>query len=92
MDYLLFSFYLKKLSKMELKFVSKDLLRNLANSLVKFSENIKSYQPIEHYESEMQKLLIKFIDCKQPHLRMFEVFNAGDYEISPSIAAYINKT
>lgn len=45
MDYLLFSFYLKKLSKMDLKFVSKDLLKNLANSLVRFSEGVKSYQP-----------------------------------------------
>lgn len=76
---------------MDLKFVSKQLLKSLANSLVQFNEGIKSYQPIEHYESEMQKLLIKFIDCKQVNLRIFETFNSGDYEVSPSITAYINK-
>jgi hypothetical protein len=51
MNYLLASFYLKKLSSMELKFVSKDLLKNLANRLVSFSEGFKSFQPIEQYES-----------------------------------------
>lgn len=79
MDHLLFSFYLKKLAKMDLRFVSKELLKNLGNGLVRFNEGIKSYQPIEHYESEMQKLLIKFIDCKQPNLKIFEIFSSNDY-------------
>ncbi len=86
MNHLLVSFYLKKLSKMDLRFVSKDLLKNLANCLVNFSGGFKSYQPIEHYECQMQKLLIKFIDHKQSNLRIFEIFNSHDYEISPTIA------
>lgn len=61
MDYMIISFYLKKLTKMDLKFVGKEMLKNLASSLVKFSEGFKSFQPIEHYESETEKLLIKFM-------------------------------
>lgn len=39
----------------------------------------------------MQKLLVKLIDHKQPNLRIFEIFNSVDYEISPTIASYIVK-
>jgi hypothetical protein len=91
MDYLLVSFYLKKLSKMELKSVSQELLKNLAAALVGFGAGFKSFQTIEHYESEMQTLLIKLIDHKQPHLKMFEIFNSQDYDISATISNYIVK-
>lgn len=37
MDHLLVSFYIKKLSKMDLKFVDKESLKNLAKCLVQFS-------------------------------------------------------
>jgi hypothetical protein len=51
MEYLVVSFYLKKLAKKDLKFIGKDLLKDLAGCLVKFSEGFKSFQPIEHYET-----------------------------------------
>jgi hypothetical protein len=39
----------------------------------------------------MQTLLIKLIDHKQTNLRIFEIFNSSDYEVSPTIANYIVK-
>jgi hypothetical protein len=39
----------------------------------------------------MQTLLIKLIDHKQTNLRIFEIFNSSDYEVSPTIANYILK-
>ena len=50
MNYLLACFYLKKLTKMDLQFVDKDILKNLAQALLRINnEGFRSFQPIEYY-------------------------------------------
>lgn len=49
-EYLLLTFYLKKLKNSDLQFVERALSKEFAQKLFKFSENLKSYKELEAYQ------------------------------------------
>jgi hypothetical protein len=48
-DYLLLTFYLKKLNNFDLTFISKNLSKDFAMKLFKFTEHLQSYRELSMY-------------------------------------------
>lgn len=61
-EFLLLTFYLKKLNRCELQFINKATSQQFTEKLLRFTANLNSFKELRQYEEDVQKLILKLID------------------------------
>jgi len=77
-EYLLLTFYLKKLTTFNLEYGDTAVYKELVKKLFKFTEHLHSYKELSVYQQECQKLIIKLIDNEHQQLHLFGTYIHDD--------------
>lgn len=89
--FMIISFYLQKITQVDMEFISPQLVKEFGEQLYSFSKKMQADKSTEEYQQQVQTMLVKMIDSENEHMKNFRLYRHSDNRLDAEVEQFLNQ-